>query len=116
MTYVIRLCRPEEAGDLLNVEAAAGERFREVGLPEIADNPTSETDFVKAFLRGGIAQVAIDGADRPVGFCLTGELDGGGHIYELSVHPAHGRQGLGKRLVDAACDAVRVRGDAVRGS
>jgi GNAT superfamily N-acetyltransferase len=43
--------------------------------------------------------------DRPVGFALVKVLEPQtAHLDELDVHPAHGRRGLGRRLVTAVCD------------
>lgn len=36
-------------------------------------------------------------------------LDGSLHLEELDVLPAHGRQGIGPRLVRALCDGARAR-------
>ncbi len=38
MAASIRLARPEDGWTLRDVERLAGERFREVGLPEVADD------------------------------------------------------------------------------
>ncbi len=57
--------------------------------------------------------MAVDGADRPVGFALAIELDGRLHLEEMDVHPAHGRRGLGSALIGAVCAAARRRGQEV---
>jgi len=55
--------------------------------------------------------VAVQEADdTPVGFALVGFLDAAAHIYELSVAETHGRQGLGRRLVEEACRFAAAEG------
>ena len=45
-----------------------------------------------------------------VGFAHVLEVDGAAHLEQVSVLPAFGRQGIGRRLVDAAADLARERG------
>jgi hypothetical protein len=52
--------------------------------------------------------------DQPEGFVAVELVDGIPHIWQLSVDPEHGRQGLGGALVEAACDWARSEGfDAI---
>ena len=46
----------------------------------------------------------------PVGYCFVRLIETSPHIEEVSVHPEHGRRGLGRRLIDAALDWARVAG------
>jgi predicted N-acetyltransferase YhbS len=52
-----------------------------------------------------------DSAARTRGFALLRDLDRSIHLDELSVHPLHGRRGLGsallKRVCESACSAHR---------
>lgn len=110
MTYIIRLARREELAELPAIEVEAGVLFAEAGLKDVADNPPTDLAFIESVARAGAVHVAVDGGDIPVGFALTGLLDGTGHLHELSVDPAHGRRGLGRRLVDAGCAFAYARG------
>jgi GNAT superfamily N-acetyltransferase len=112
MVATIRAARPEDAPLLREVERDAGERFRTVGLPAIADNEPASEDFIASICRHGVALCAVDAADTPVGLLLAGRLDGALHIYELSVATAWGRQGIGHRLVEAVAYEARRRGIA----
>lgn len=47
---------------------------------------------------------------EPVGFVQVIEVDGWAHLEQVSVLPAVGRRGIGRRLVDAAAEAARERG------
>lgn len=111
MTYRIRLATQAEISRQRDIEADAGQRFHEVGMPEIANNPGDDRLFTASFQRLGgmhVAEVAETG--ELAGFSLAGLLDGGGHLYELSVRESHGRQGLGRRLVEAAETYAYARG------
>jgi len=98
--------RPARAGDLAalpEVERASA------GLFPPEDLPAPLRDEVHSPAELGLARrerrllVALDPGGAPVGFALAGRLDGVGHLEELSVHPDHGRRGLGSRLLEATC-------------
>ncbi len=102
MAYTIRRARPSEYPLLPEIERAASTLFETVdGLPFVQTEPVSVA-FIEAVALSGAVLVAADEKDAPVGFALTGFLDRALYIYELDVSPAHGRRGLGRRLVDAA--------------
>ena len=101
--YVIRHARRADLDALPAIEVRAGALFAEVGLTDIADHEPGDVEFLDAFLRAGAVHVAVSDRGEPVGFGLTGLLDGCAHLYELAVDPAHGKRGLGARLVAAGC-------------
>jgi GNAT superfamily N-acetyltransferase len=44
-------------------------------------------------------------AGKPAqGFACVDIVDGAAHLWQLSVHPASGRRGLGRKLVETVCD------------
>lgn len=55
-----------------------------------------------AFHDDGRAWVVADDADEPVAYLLVDVVDGNGNGNgeQVSVHPTHARQGLGKMLLD----------------
>ena len=53
------------------------------------------------------AAVVLVVGDPPVGFACVELVDGDPFLWQLAVHPDHGRQGLGRALVDAVCDWAR---------
>lgn len=109
--YVIRLARPHELELLPAIEIKAGALFADAGLADVADNPPADIDYIESFTRAGAVHVAVSDRGEPVGFALSARLDGAGHLYELSVDPAHGRRGLGSRLVAAAAAFAHAGGD-----
>jgi GNAT superfamily N-acetyltransferase len=95
--------RPAGRGDgpqLQAIERAASEPFRTVGLDEIAEDDPSSLDELDAYVAGARSWVAVDAADRPVGYVLVDEVDGGAHIEQVSVLPDHQGRGIGRALID----------------
>jgi GNAT superfamily N-acetyltransferase len=90
---------------LQDIERAAGEPFRALGMVMIADDDPPALDLLDRYRRLGRAWVSVDEADRPVAYLISDEVDGAAHIEQVSVHPAAARRGLGSALIDhlAAC-------------
>jgi GNAT superfamily N-acetyltransferase len=99
MSIVIRESRPDEASELRVIELTAGERFREVGLPEVADHDPPSVDAFTSYAIAGRSWVALD-AGHPTGFVLVDEIDGNAHIEQVSVRPDHQGRGVGRALVN----------------
>jgi len=109
LSPVIRAARPSDYRRLPDVERAAGERFREVGLDEIADHDPFEADELAAAVALFIAS-PDDGNDEPLGYAMVELIDGHAHLEQLSVLPSHGGQGIGTQLLDAVVDWARGQG------
>jgi ribosomal protein S18 acetylase RimI-like enzyme len=108
----IRPAAVEELDVLRDIETAAGECFRDVGMPQIADDEPFPLGVLAGYQRAGRAWVAVDGTDRPIGYLLTDPVDGNVHVEQVSVHPDHARRGVGRSLLDHA--AHRAAADGVR--
>ncbi|WP_393916171.1 GNAT family N-acetyltransferase [Halostreptopolyspora alba] len=104
----IRLGVSADVPRLAEVSRAAFTLFGRAGLELPADDPEAE------FAGGGRTLVAElpggDGEPLVVGFAWLVELDGDAHLAEISVHPDHGRQGVGSALLEAACADAAERG------
>jgi GNAT superfamily N-acetyltransferase len=96
----IRLARCDELHLLREIELDAGGLFVAVGMPEIAAHEPLTISELEAYQRCGRAWVAVDGGDRPVGYLISSELDGGAHIDQVSVATAHARRRLGAALIE----------------
>ncbi|MFJ8667072.1 GNAT family N-acetyltransferase [Streptomyces sp. NPDC093600] len=104
----IRVAAPAELLLLQDIERAAGEPFRSLGMAVIADDEPLPLDILDAYRRDGRAWVAVNTDDRPVGYLLTDTVDGAAHIEQVSVHPAAARRGIGRSLIEhLAAGAVR---------
>lgn len=109
----IREARSDELGAVAEIERAAGALFDSwrdrVALDD--GDPTPLSVLAEARERGDLL-VAVGADDTPLGVCFLGELDGEGHLWELDVHPDHGRQGIGRALVEFTIETMRARGYA----
>jgi GNAT superfamily N-acetyltransferase len=84
------------------IEHAAASLFPTSDLPEEIRYLATGIGELKAAQREGRLWVATTASDLPVGFAQLTSMDGEAHLDEMNVHPDHGRQGLGTRLIDAA--------------
>jgi GNAT superfamily N-acetyltransferase len=95
--------RPSRAGDgpaLQEIERLAGVRFRDVGMPAIADAEPESIEDLAVYADAGRSWVAVDDADRPVAYVIVDEVDGAAHIEQISVRPDRQGTGIGRGLVD----------------
>ncbi|GLZ78384.1 GCN5 family N-acetyltransferase [Actinorhabdospora filicis] len=90
---------------LHDIEHAAAELYRSVGIPAIAELGPYGDDDLAGFVGEDLAWVFTDDADRPVAFLLAEIVDDCLYIAEVNVHPGSARQGLGRRLIDHAAAA-----------
>jgi GNAT superfamily N-acetyltransferase len=96
----IRPTRREEGSVLQEIERLAGEQFRDVGLPEVADDEPAPVDVLARYAEEGRSWVVIDTTDAPLGYVLVDVVDGCAHIEQLSVRPDRQGEGLGRALVE----------------
>lgn len=76
--------------------------FHEVGMAAVANDEPSSLAELATYQDDGRAWVATDEADRPVAYLLVDVVDDNAHVEQVSVHPGHARQGLGRALLDTA--------------
>ena len=98
----IRPARPEETALLPSLEDASGALFDELGI-----GPLPGPGTVEGY---AAALVVLVSGDPPVGMSRIDAVAGGAHLAQLSVQPDHGRRGLGRALLRAACDWARGHG------
>ena len=96
----IRTARPDELPTLRSLEAAAGVLFRDIGMTEIAEHPPPSLEVFEVFRKAGGLWVIADSDDQSAGFVLIKLVDGVAHIEQVSVHPDHQGQGLGRALIN----------------
>ncbi|MEQ8344483.1 MAG: GNAT family N-acetyltransferase [Sneathiellaceae bacterium] len=115
MTYAIRPARPDEAGLIVEIEDQAADLFAVFGLAQVADMPTGDRAFYDACIAAGTVWVAVPaGQSAPIGFAAAAVRDHALWLAELAVLPAHGRRGVGGRLMRTVIDwATRRRLPAV---
>ncbi|OJD09575.1 hypothetical protein AJ78_09026 [Emergomyces pasteurianus Ep9510] len=116
----IRSARPADLPFLQAIERAAGELFRELGMPEIAEDEPPSLSLLQEYAEDGRCWVVTtpettrheynnnnngdgdgDGdGDYPVAYLLANCVDGTAHIEQVSVTPSAARRGLGAALID----------------
>lgn len=106
----IRPASPTDVPVLPAIEAAAGEAFRSIGMPEVADDPLPDTAHLSRAATDGRVWVDTVG-DEVVAYALAVVRDGSAHLEQVSVHPDHAGQRIGADLIDAVCGWARDRGD-----
>jgi GNAT superfamily N-acetyltransferase len=92
------------------IENAAGRPFAEIGMHEIANDAPPDRERLAVYQADGRAWVLVDDSDVPIGFVLVDLVDTGAHIEQVSIHPDHARQGLGRTLIDHVAEWARDRG------
>jgi GNAT superfamily N-acetyltransferase len=110
MTAVIRPAHPADGPTLREIERLAGQRFRQFGLPDVADAEPASVDALAAYARAGRSWVAVDAGGAVVGYVLADIIDGQGHIAQISVRPDHQGTGIGRALIDRVVRWARVGG------
>jgi GNAT superfamily N-acetyltransferase len=104
----IRPARRDELALLQDLEVAAGQLFRAIGMDAVADDPPPT---VEELASAAAVLVAVDGGGVPVGYARIEVLDGHAHLEQLSVLPEHGGRGIGTALLDAVAGWAAARGD-----
>ncbi|MFD6416583.1 GNAT family N-acetyltransferase [Streptomyces sp. NPDC060194] len=94
----IRPAEPADLPALQSLERAAGAAFRSLGMDRVADDDPPSLATLSAYRSAGGLWVTADGSG-PAAYVLHEPLDGAIHVEQLSVHPSHARQGLGRALL-----------------
>lgn len=106
----IRQAEEVELELLRDIELAAGEYFRDHGMPEVADHEPPTVEVLAEFRRAGRIWVTVDPDDRPVGYLLTDRVDDNLHVEQVSVHPGHARRGIGRALIEYVASRAAAEG------
>jgi N-acetylglutamate synthase-like GNAT family acetyltransferase len=99
MTLPIRPARADEAPQLQEIERSAGDRFRQVGLDDVADAEPPSAEVLAAYAQDGRSWVAVDDENRPVGFVVVDLVDGNAHVEQISVQIDRQGVGVGRSLL-----------------
>ncbi|MFF2031057.1 GNAT family N-acetyltransferase [Arthrobacter sp. NPDC058192] len=102
MDLLIRPARNDDLPRLRDIETAAGEAFRQIGMAAVADDAPPSLDALATYQRDGRAWVATNSCGEPIAYILVEIADGHAHISQVSVHPDHARQGVGGALIEEA--------------
>ncbi|HEM7886696.1 TPA: GNAT family N-acetyltransferase [Burkholderia cenocepacia] len=98
---LIRPATREGAAAMAAVEVAAAQRFRGIGMTDIADGEPTDAAAVLVRIDDGRAYVAVDPQGTCVGFAFYRLLDAQRlYLEELDVAPSHAGQRIGARLIE----------------
>ena len=111
-SHPIRAARTGDLAALVEIERAAGETFRPLGMDVVADDDSGSAEALLPYVEDDRVFVAVDAADRPVGYVLIDVVDGAAHVEQVSVHPDDARRGIGRELIERA--AAWARGHGIR--
>ena len=106
----IREARSDELAILQDIELAAGRRFAEVGMEEVADDEPLSLEALRHYQSDGRAWVAVDDLDRPVAYLVAELVDGNTHIEQVSVRSDHAHKGAGRALIEQVATWAAERG------
>ena len=107
---MIRLAHPHEIPLLPQIENAADERYRRVGLDLVIDMPPATIASLEHGRRHGRLWVAASPLNRPVGFALMKLLGGTAWLDQLSVLDRWQGRGFGAALIDRTAAAAGALG------
>jgi GNAT superfamily N-acetyltransferase len=100
--YTIIPARPKDLAQLPVIELAAAQLLRGHAPESVLNETTSLEESQTASRDGRLWVVVAD--DTAVGFAHVELIEAASaHLEEIDVLPAHGRRGLGKRLVMHVC-------------
>jgi len=111
--FEIGSARPDEVSRCPAIEARAAVRFSSGDLPPGAANQVTDLETLARAQREGRLLVArVEAGETVAGFVLLADHGDEAHLVEVDVLPEYGRMGLGRGLVEAACDRAREQGFA----
>jgi len=105
----IRPARLADVPALIEIERAASDMYRSLSMDFVADDDPGSPEELEPYVRDHRAFVATDEADRPIAYIILDAVEGAAHIEQVSVHPEHARQGIGRTLIERAASWAHER-------
>lgn len=106
----VRAPMQDELPLLQAIGIAAGRRFAEVGLDDVAADPPPALADLDRWRKAGRAWVTTDRDGHPVGFVVVDLVDEAAHVEEISVLPDLGGRGHGMALMRHVEKWARAKG------
>jgi 4-diphosphocytidyl-2-C-methyl-D-erythritol kinase len=108
--YQIRLARPDEIDRVREIEDEAGTIFLGTGMIDESLDISFPLDELVRLVADGQVWVACDSENVGVGMVVASVHEGEAYVEEMDVLPAHGRRGLGTRLLATVCEWAQAQG------
>lgn len=105
--YTIELGRLSHLREIPELERAAGERFKAIGMKDVADGEATPLSILESRAEVRRLYVAIAPDQEIAGFLIWSPKDGRAHVEQVSVHPAHAGRRLAARMIDRLAADVR---------
>ena len=99
MMIELRAATQADSVRLQEIEVAAGEQFRTVGLSDVADHDPFTVEELGAYVDGCRSWVAVDDG-HIVGYVVVDRVGTAAHIEQVSLVPEAQGQGIGRLLID----------------
>jgi GNAT superfamily N-acetyltransferase len=109
MAVDVRPARRQDGPALQRIEVVAGERFRDLGMDDVAGHDPPSIDTLATYAAAGRSWVATGGG-AVVGYVIADVVDGCAHVEQVSVHPDHQGRGVGRALLDRVGAWARAEG------
>jgi GNAT superfamily N-acetyltransferase len=103
----IRPAHLDDVPSMIEIERAASDMYRSLSMDFVADDDPGSPEELEPYVRDRRAFVATDAADRPIAYIILDAVDGAAHIEQVSVHPEHARQGIGRTLIERGASWAR---------
>lgn len=109
--YTLRLARPEDTSDILNISKSAETKFgqHDKAFAQLAEGEQTYAakKIQETFEKGQI--FLAEHVDKPVGFLATFQKDTALYIAEISVSSDYNGKGIGSMLLKAVLQLARER-------
>ncbi|MFE9913394.1 GNAT family N-acetyltransferase [Streptomyces clavifer] len=78
-------------------------------MSAVADDEPPSVDDLSGYEQDGRAWVWPDEHDRPVAYLIADMVDGNGHVEQVTVHPDHFGNRIGKALIEHAAQWAKAQ-------
>lgn len=102
-SFSLRLARPDELHTLVDIDDEASELYTQAGLRMAfeKEHPFVVAEAVRwaGAIERGLAHVAVNREDQPIGFVTLSFVDGEPYLDQIAVRPSAMRRGVGTALL-----------------